>query len=243
MINYEEREASENHDGNGQWELVGQSMTMEEYLDAEEAGTINTNISGLERDDDATDSAVASADSNMQAGSAGHAMDLPEDWSAHLDEASGCFYYQNSKNFHTQWEKPLTVAQQRAEDALKEKQEAERAEQSTREQLHFSSVTGEIQVTRKLLQPLVGDKPRLSDKLLKRPPFRFIHDIVSKVISCTGFADGLFSPTQIDPKQAATNKEAKVEYLSLIIRCVSIHLGYFASEAAGFGQYWLIDLF
>jgi hypothetical protein len=41
--------------------------------------------------------------------------------------------------------------------------------------------SGDIRLTRALLGPLLGNKPRLTKTLLTRPPFRFIWDIVAKV--------------------------------------------------------------
>jgi hypothetical protein len=36
-------------------------------------------------------------------------------------------------------------------------------------------------------------RPPMSEKLLRRPPFRFLHDTISEVIKTSGFLEGLFS--------------------------------------------------
>jgi len=68
-------------------------------------------------------------------------------------------------------------------------------------------------------------KPKLSEKLLQKPPFRFLHDIVTEIQKSTGFAQGLFRDEELDSKAVASDKESKAAYLSKIIQCVSHALG------------------
>lgn len=67
-------------------------------------------------------------------------------------------------------------------------------------------------------------KPKLSDNLLKKPPFRFIHDVVSETTRCTGFATGLFDESESDPRLIKL-KEDKIGYLNKLVDCVGFATG------------------
>jgi len=55
-------------------------------------------------------------------------------------------------------------------------------------------------------------KPPLTDKLLNRPPFRYLHDIISEVIKSTGFFRGLYTPQELDAK-SIQDKDSKIAFL------------------------------
>jgi len=65
---------------------------------------------------------------------------------------------------------------------------------------------------------------QLTETLLKKPPFRFLHDVVSEVQRNTGYALHLFDEEE---KTSANikDKAAKVRYLTKIIACVAIDSG------------------
>jgi TRAF3-interacting protein 1 len=67
-------------------------------------------------------------------------------------------------------------------------------------------------------------KPRLTDNLLKKPPFRFLHDVVSEVTRQTGFPDQLFPEEEMIGK-AIKDKETKLSYLNKLVCCIGNALG------------------
>ncbi|KAL3139161.1 hypothetical protein ABBQ32_005942 [Trebouxia sp. C0010 RCD-2024] len=78
------------------------------------------------------------------------------------------------------------------------------------------------EATRHALQAIVK-KPKLTEALLRKPPFRFLHDVISEVQRNTGFAPGLFTGSETDAK-AIQDKEGKVAYLQKMIDLVSVTL-------------------
>eukprot|EP00743_Colponemidia_sp_Colp-15_P001674 GILK01001830.1.p1 GENE.GILK01001830.1~~GILK01001830.1.p1 ORF type:complete len:562 (-),score=151.20 GILK01001830.1:246-1901(-) len=64
-------------------------------------------------------------------------------------------------------------------------------------------------------------KPKLTDKLLSKPPFKFLHDVISEVTRQTGFGEGLFAEEQLDAANIK-DKDGKLDYLNRIIDCVGI---------------------
>lgn len=77
-----------------------------------------------------------------------------------------------------------------------------------------------------MTQALLGEvvkKPKLSDKLLSKPPFRFLHDVISEVTRATGFGEGLFEENEKEAK-AIKDKQVKIGYLEKMIQLVGIML-------------------
>lgn len=70
-------------------------------------------------------------------------------------------------------------------------------------------------------------KPKMSEKLLSKPPFRFLHDTITSIANTTGFGEGLYSSEELD-SAAITEKNAKIAYLDKIFLLVGIcKVGFF----------------
>jgi len=67
--------------------------------------------------------------------------------------------------------------------------------------------------------------PQMSDKLLGKPPFRFLHDVVSAVTAATGFAQGLYDTDMLESGNI-TDKSGKIAYLDTIFNMVGICRGH-----------------
>ena len=80
-----------------------------------------------------------------------------------------------------------------------------------------------ISETKNILQPLFA-KPKLSDKLLSKPPFRFIHDTIVATLKSTGFPNGFFSLDELDSSNYK-DKTAKIQFLHKFIHLVNVGNG------------------
>ena len=67
-------------------------------------------------------------------------------------------------------------------------------------------------------------RPKLTAALLMKPPFRFLHDVVSEVCRTCGFADGLYDENEQNSSKIK-DKESKLAYLAKIASVVELTLG------------------
>lgn len=67
-------------------------------------------------------------------------------------------------------------------------------------------------------------KPKMTEKLLQRPPFRYVHDIYTATLGATGFGEGLYSGDELDAK-AIKDKDQKINFLEKLIALVQMAAG------------------
>ncbi|KAM9305645.1 TRAF3-interacting protein 1 [Gastrophryne carolinensis] len=67
-------------------------------------------------------------------------------------------------------------------------------------------------------------KPPLTEKLLGKPPFRYLHDILTEVIRATGFFKGLYTESELKSDNVK-DKEAKIGFLQKAIDVVVLVTG------------------
>uniref|UniRef100_A0AC34RIW0 Uncharacterized protein n=1 Tax=Panagrolaimus sp. JU765 TaxID=591449 RepID=A0AC34RIW0_9BILA len=75
--------------------------------------------------------------------------------------------------------------------------------------------------TRSLFEPLIS-RPPLTDQLLQRPPFKFIHDVVNETVRATGVLSNLFTADDLDHTKAGADKTSKIAFLSKLIDGLNI---------------------
>lgn len=64
----------------------------------------------------------------------------------------------------------------------------------------------------------------MTQKLLEKPPFRYLHDIFTATMAATGFADGLYNEQELDSK-SITERDAKINFLAKMIAVVELMTG------------------
>lgn len=73
----------------------------------------------------------------------------------------------------------------------------------------------------KVLQPMF-QRPKLRSRLLQKPPFRFLHDIISAIMKSTDFPSNLlFTEEELQSSTFKNDKEAKIAFLDKIIAIVN----------------------
>jgi hypothetical protein len=82
----------------------------------------------------------------------------------------------------------------------------------------------ELVNTSKAAIEAIISKPKMTEKLLSKPPFRFLHDTFMAITAANGFADGLYTDEEKDSANVQ-EKQQKIDFLNKMIACVGICLG------------------
>ncbi|GFU21276.1 TRAF3-interacting protein 1 [Trichonephila clavipes] len=77
-----------------------------------------------------------------------------------------------------------------------------------------------IKKTQEILGGVIK-KPPLTEKSLKKPPFRFLFDIITNIIKTTGFYKGLYTPTELQSDNVK-DRETKILFLQKAIDVLAL---------------------
>ncbi|KAM3853535.1 TRAF3-interacting protein 1 isoform 2-T2 [Vipera latastei] len=80
-----------------------------------------------------------------------------------------------------------------------------------------------VRRTQELLGRVIR-KPPLTERLLSKPPFRYLHDVIGEVIRSTGFMKGLYTETEMKSDNVK-DKDAKIIFLQKAIDVVIMVTG------------------
>ena len=75
--------------------------------------------------------------------------------------------------------------------------------------------------TGKLFSSLI-QKPKMTEKLLKKPPPKYIYDIILNTMKATGFPKGLYTPEEEDHKYFESDAHHKLDILQKAIDITKI---------------------
>ena len=64
----------------------------------------------------------------------------------------------------------------------------------------------------------------MSEKLLNKPPFRYLHDIFTATLGKTGFGNGLFEGEELNSK-SYEDKDSKLGFLVKVITLTEMVVG------------------
>ncbi|KXS17640.1 hypothetical protein M427DRAFT_54563 [Gonapodya prolifera JEL478] len=80
-----------------------------------------------------------------------------------------------------------------------------------------------IKGTQAAMAQLIKRTP-LTSKLLAKPPFRFLHDLITEAMRSSGFATGLYSDAELNSENVK-EKDAKIAWLAKMADCIAFTLG------------------
>ena len=64
----------------------------------------------------------------------------------------------------------------------------------------------------------------MTQKLLEKPPFRYLHDIFTATIETTGFGNGLYDEAELDAK-SINERDQKINFLAKMVGVVELMIG------------------